>query len=95
MMILANTGWTFVAARVADGIQIDSASISATRVERINTAAAGATPVLSKTDFRVTLSLNHADAPLILTLAVNADQVYGLGTPFRVVDNVPQLPVLW
>ena len=67
--------------------------ISVTGVERVGTDDDVGVEVLSKTDFMVTLSVDYTNVPLVMTLTLNEDQVFGVGTAFQVIDGVPQRAV--
>ncbi len=90
--------WGIVAGAVVGGTELSGISISS--VSRVDTRTAAqieaedpATEVWSKTEFLVTLSVSHDDTPLVLTLTLNADAVFGVGTAFRIVNGVPQAAV--
>ena len=51
-----NDAWSYIAGSVGRG-DTDYSGISVSAIERVNTAAAGAAAVLSKTQFMVTLQL--------------------------------------
>ena len=80
--------WSYIAGSVATGLQLDS-GITISAVARVNTAAADAPEVLSKTQYRVTLQVDSTNTPLVLTLTLNEDRVYGVGTAFQ-IGNPPQ-----
>ena len=44
---------------------------------------------LSSTEFLVTLQVPYDQVPLVMTLNFNEDQVFGVGTPFQLVNTTP------
>ena len=90
-LVTTDAAWTIVAGAVVGGAQLTG--IDVTDVERVDTNDDPDVTELSKTDFMVTLSVSYSDVPLVLTLTLNADQVYGVGTAFQIVNGVPQQAV--
>ena len=80
--------WSYIAGSVETGLQLTE-GIEITNIARVNTAADDAPEVLSKTQYRVTLQVASANTPLVLTLTLNEDRVYGVGTAFQ-IGNPPQ-----
>ena len=83
-----DTAWTIVAGAVVGGLQVTGVDVTA--VTRVDTNDDPDVTEFSKTDFLVTLSVSYSDVPLVMTLTLNEDQVFGVGTAFQVVDGVPQ-----
>ncbi len=77
----ADAVWNIVAGAVRGGAEVTGITVDS--IERVDTDDDPNVEVLSKTDFLVTLLVDSDDVPLIITLTLNENQVFGVGTPFR------------
>ena len=88
--LTTEAAWTIVAGAVVGGLEV--AGIDVTAVVRVDTDDDVDMIELSKTDFLVTLSVPYADVPLVLTLILDEDQVFSVGTPFRSPPPTAMVP---
>jgi hypothetical protein len=90
---LADTddAWTIVAGAVVGGVEVTD--IDVTDVDRVRTDPDDDNSAFTKDTFLVTLSVSHSDVPLVMTLMLNEDQVFGVGTAFQIVGGQPTAAV--